>query len=656
MPRTPHRLAYYATSAAEFPPEAWLVPVPTTPGMRMQEAACRITQETSAPRAADDTPFGGDYLRLVSTDSVLCQAYRLTLALNVLRPSALLCCGDSALAPARLAGWLSGTPVLLHTASGSRSTKDSTWRGGLLHAALSITLKILPIRSVSKNQLDDPDFRIRRTSWTNLSKAFSRLIDRGVVRLVRRYAPGHAYLSALQATALCREFAKKIMDCDSYASHHLDHEPDANKVIEHYLAVGCFLGYRMHPLFWDEWYLQTYSDAQVTGLSAWEHYCTRGASEDRNPNPFFESKWYRSKNGLDSQTDPLLHYVSQPANAMADPSPLFDSRWYAERYSELINPGVSLLADFMGAREPRCPHPIFLRHPSLTRDIRGRPLDMASLFSARFNYLGLTASRAEDDVDSVRRRYCLCTVITGGYDAPAAPEYRDDHVDYVLLTDRQITNSAGWDRVIVVEPTADPIQQSRYLKMHLADAIQDSSKYEVLGYIDGYIALTGSVTGFFDEFARSGRAVGLVPHPERNCAYQEAAAALLRQADSDANIWRAVAFLEEQGHPEHAGLFEMGFFMFRNGDVARLFFAEWWRLFERLGNRDQLLVPHVVRRQSLDYFPLLPRPLSVRSVPPQHPSFALRGHLPDTAPHVLATGSGTGDIESATSPSHAESR
>lgn len=655
MPRTHRRLAYYATSAAEFPPEVRSMPVPATPGMRMQEAACRIMQETSAPRAAGDMPFGGDYLRLVSTDSILCQAYRLMLALNVLRPSALLCCGDSALAPARLAGWLSGTPVLLHTASGSRSTTDSTWRGGLLHAALSITLKLLPIRSASKKQLDDPAFRIRRTSWTNLSKAFSQSIDRGVVHLLRRYAPDHAYLSALQATALCREVAKKIMDCGRYASHHLDHEPDANKVLEHYVAVGCFLGYRMHPLFWDEWYLQTYSDAQVTGLSAWEHYCTRGASEDRNPNPFFESKWYRSKNGLDRGIGPLLHYLNQPAGALIDPSPLFDSRWYAERYSELIDPGVSLLADFMAADEPRCPHPMFLRHPSLTRDISGRPLKMASLFSARFNYVGLTASRGDCNVDSVRR-YCLCTVITGGYDAPAAPEYRDDHVDYVLLTDRPITNSSGWDRVIIVEPTADPIQQSRYLKMHLSDAIPDASKYEVLGYIDGYIALTGSVVGFFDEFVRSGRAVGLVPHPERKCAYQEAAAALLRQADNDANIWRTVAFLEEQRLPENAGLFEMGFFMFRAGETARRFFSEWWRLFEKLGNRDQLLVPYVVRQQSLDYFPLLPQLLSVRAVPPQHPSFALRGHRPDTATHGLATGPSTDGIDSAPSSSHAESR
>ncbi|MBK7955622.1 MAG: hypothetical protein IPK02_17620 [Candidatus Accumulibacter sp.] len=257
------------------------------------------------------------------------------------------------------------------------------------------------------------------------------------------------------------------------------------------------------------------------------------------------------------------------------------------------------------------------------------------MFTAQFNYTTPNANRSVQCADCVRP-YCLFSVIVGDYDDALAPAFRDETVDYVLITDRPTTDPSGWDRVIVVDTAADPIRQSRYLKMHLSEFLPVTTTYDAVGYIDGNISLTGSVVGFFHEFIRSGRPIGLVPHPERNCAYQEAAAVILRHTDSDANVRRVVAYLEDHELPDNAGLFEMGFFIFRPETSALRFFAEWWRLFEGLGNRDQLLVPCVLRQMSLDYFPLLPVPISVRAVPSIHPSFAYRNHRPKQANSSLA--------------------
>ena len=108
----------------------------------------------------------------------------------------------------------------------------------------------------------------------------------------------------------------------------------------------------------------------------------------------------------------------------------------------------------------------------------------------------------------------------------------------------------------------------------------------------------------------------------RYCAYQEAAVILLWKRDSPDNVRRAIDFLESEQLPDGAGLFEMNFILARPTAEARAFFEDWWGLFENYGNRDQLLVPYILWKRGLEYFPIFPPPLSVRD----HPSFIYQNH------------------------------
>ena len=64
-------------------------------------------------------------------------------------------------------------------------------------------------------------------------------------------------------------------------------------------------------LFDANWYLQNYSDVAEARAAPLDHYLKFGASEGRNPNPYFSTNAYLKFN-LDvarSGMNPLVHYV-----------------------------------------------------------------------------------------------------------------------------------------------------------------------------------------------------------------------------------------------------------------------------------------------------------------------------------------------------------
>lgn len=63
--------------------------------------------------------------------------------------------------------------------------------------------------------------------------------------------------------------------CPAYTDH---------EIFDHFINVGIHLGYDPGPLFNTRYYLATYKDINVPGLSPLLHYILRGRDEDRNPN------------------------------------------------------------------------------------------------------------------------------------------------------------------------------------------------------------------------------------------------------------------------------------------------------------------------------------------------------------------------------------
>lgn len=97
------------------------------------------------------------------------------------------------------------------------------------------------------------------------------------------------------------------------------------------------------------WYLSKYKDVKASGTDAAVHYMTKGWSEGRDPNPFFQTNWYLNNNpdvNL-SGVNPLFHYVMYGASEGRNPNPYFNTRWYSNEYPEVASSGLGALRHFI---------------------------------------------------------------------------------------------------------------------------------------------------------------------------------------------------------------------------------------------------------------------------------------------------------------------
>lgn len=80
------------------------------------------------------------------------------------------------------------------------------------------------------------------------------------------------------------------------------------------------------PMVDPVWYRQTYPDLRSTPIDAARHYIERGATEGRNPNSTFDTKFYLEQNPdvAASGVNPLVHYIRFGAKEGRSPRPQID--------------------------------------------------------------------------------------------------------------------------------------------------------------------------------------------------------------------------------------------------------------------------------------------------------------------------------------------
>ena len=81
-------------------------------------------------------------------------------------------------------------------------------------------------------------------------------------------------------------------------------------------------------------YLQTYPDILNAGLDPYQHWLQYGASENRWPNRYFNTAWYRSTYGLSALVNPLTDYHNGGWQAGRHPSPEFSTTAYHTAYPD----------------------------------------------------------------------------------------------------------------------------------------------------------------------------------------------------------------------------------------------------------------------------------------------------------------------------------
>ena len=442
---------------------------------------------------------------------------------------------------------------------------------------------------------------------------------------LRVFSPGRARRFRAQHADSGGQLAA-LMNVPYYLGHACPVAAGVGPVV-HYLAAGQYAGLNPHPLFWTLWHARHMLHG-ASNITPWHHFSEIGRHAWSNPNPFLVIPWYdRQPNAGLHHHNPLLDLVAHArlGTPAPDPNPLFDRKWYEDRNVCSTLPPIEHFI-LHGARQPTCP--FLVRHPEL-----GATSDGGTNYTASFTqaFAGSpsrfpehrSALQATTGKNFATGRSAVCCVLTGDYDTPQPVAQPDPNIDYFLITDRAPPRPAsGWQLVVATAEVQGALKLSRAIKMNLQRYLPAIEQYKTVIYLDGNIELAGDLAPLIQGYLLSGADLGVVPHPYRHCVYEEAAAIMLQMRDSRERVMRTVEFLESQGHPPHAGLFEMGFFCFRPGPVVYAFFKLWWELYQRYGERDQLLAPLAARTQGLSLYPLMPSGQSVRT----HPAFRYHPH------------------------------
>lgn len=193
----------------------------------------------------------------------------------------------------------------------------------------------------------------------------------------------------------------------------------------------------------------------------------------------------------------------------------------------------------------------------------------------------------------------LYTVLTDGHDQLKEIPQKTEGWDYIAFVDNPDLKSDSWDVRMIpggiwdleFAPMPDVKKLSRLLKL-CPGYSENTDKYDIKVYIDASYQPTSLN---LDDFINSKvEGIWMTEHPQRGCAYQEAEAAKIKQADDAEVIDVQVESYRAEGFPDNNGLYRGGVII-RIGDTS-YFDKAWWLEVARGSYRDQISAPYAAWR------------------------------------------------------------
>ena len=212
-------------------------------------------------------------------------------------------------------------------------------------------------------------------------------------------------------------------------------------------------------------------------------------------------------------------------------------------------------------------------------------------------------------------RKVIYTALVGNYDSLMQPVAVDKEFDYICFSDCIPGPKAGvWEIRSIPFTSPDNTRTARYPKLQPHIVLPE---YEYSVWIDANILIKGE--DFYDKVndkIAEGTKMAFVPHPSRDCVYEEIAQCYrdLRICFRDA--LRQRRHLLAMDYPEHWGLTENNLILRRHNDpdVIRISDA-WWKEFQNYTLRDQLSLMPVCWKNDLRPELLLGEGNNARNVP-----------------------------------------
>ena len=364
-----------------------------------------------------------------------------------------------------------------------------------------------------------------------------------------------------------------LFDVEFYLRQLPVGEPFPENPLIHYIEKGAAMGMNPCPLFDPEWYEARY-DVAETGLTPLAHYIRFGVPRHHDPNAFFDAAAYESKYPEEIAACggyALLHYFFTANTRLQDPSDRFSTRAYLESHPEAARGNVNALLHFM-------------------LDGRAMPRNFS------WPLLGYETVRLEDLVrlrHTPKNGVVVYTSVTGGYSRLLPPVYIHPAYEYVCFTDDLARENWGvWDLRPVPYTDTDSVRMARYAKLH-PHVLFPQAEWAI--WTDANIVIAGDMSPLIEETRKSGAPIGLMRHPWRDCAYQEAEECIRDRRDSEETIRNQMEEYRAAGFPEKTGLMESNVYVanLRHPQTVELF-TMWWAELSRHSRRDQLSLPYVL--------------------------------------------------------------
>lgn len=211
---------------------------------------------------------------------------------------------------------------------------------------------------------------------------------------------------------------------------------------------------------------------------------------------------------------------------------------------------------------------------------------------------------------SKRKKIVVYTAIYGDYDTLLLPDVIDSNIDYICFTDRPRNTYGVWKFKSSPYYHQDPTRSARFVKTHPHELLPD---YEFAVWVDGNVSLRADVNKYIDKVKLAETSLGLVPHPLRNCFYDEADACIQRSKDTQSIIKEQVAYYKDLGIKPKSGVYETNFMVIPlNDHKTKVLFDLWWKQIESFSRRDQLALCYVLDNTEINITHLLPSGISVR--------------------------------------------
>lgn len=226
----------------------------------------------------------------------------------------------------------------------------------------------------------------------------------------------------------------------------------------------------------------------------------------------------------------------------------------------------------------------------------------------------------KSDLRIFSKKSCVVyTCITNEHDSIKEPLYYNPEIDYVLITDTEVSEDSVWKgrdiNDIVEIQGLDPRMKARYIKTHPHIIFP---QYEYSIYIDGSILIVTDLKPLLDDLDKN--SFGVHMHPIRNCIYQEAEKLISTNKTNSRAILNQMKQYKYLGYPKENGLYETKILVRKHNDKDCINLMEkWWSELLTKSERDQLSLPYVLWESGIDISIL-------GSDPNKNPRFRCFGH------------------------------